>query len=231
MQLFTALHMTNLFLLTAHPLIQTMASLPLPLSTATYAINDRARLGANDSVLFHCSGHSSDASAVVAAIRIAQKIGAQVFAVGGSIEEQEQLLQIANLAQDHVFTANDASLTAKILRATGDQGVDVVVSFSDDQLDGAIFADCARLVQVGSEVSGLADTVAADSSIMHRNITPTSFDMGSLIAWQTPGGRALRQRLLADAVALYRSGSLQDLPPACGPRCLTTQPARICPGT
>ena len=188
-----------------------MASLPLPLSTAIYAINDRAHLQANESILIHCNSHSSEAGAVVAAIRIAQKIGAQVFAVCGTVEDREQLLQIPNLPQDHVFTVNDATLLTKLMHATGSQGVDVVVSFGDDQLDAAIFADCARLVQVGSGVSGLADTISADPSVLHRNITLTTFDMGSLIARRTPGGQSLRQRLLADAITLYRSGDLKDL--------------------
>jgi NADPH:quinone reductase-like Zn-dependent oxidoreductase len=185
--------------------VQTMASPPLPLSTAIYAINDRARLQANESILIHYNSYSSDAGAVVPAIRIAQKIGAQVFVVCGTAEDQEQLLRNSNLPQDHVFTTGDATLVTKLMRVTGSQGVDVVVSFSDDQLDPAILADCARLVQVGSGVSGLADTVAADPSVLYRNITLTTFDMGSLIARRTPGGQLLRQRLLADAITLYRS--------------------------
>lgn len=192
--------------------LKTMASLPVPLSTAAHAINDRARLRASDSVLFHASSHSSDTGAIVAAIRIAKRIGAQIIAVCGSIEEQEQLLQMVNLAANQVFTIDDASLLSKIRCATGDQGVDVVVSFSNDQLDAAIFADYARLVQVGSGASGLSNTVAANSSIIHRDITLTTFDMGNSIARQTPRGRSLQQRLLTDAITLYRSGDLEDLP-------------------
>jgi NADPH:quinone reductase-like Zn-dependent oxidoreductase/NAD(P)-dependent dehydrogenase (short-subunit alcohol dehydrogenase family) len=192
--------------------LEIMASLPLPLSTATHAINDRARLQASDSVLFHCGSSSSDTCAVIAAISIAKKIGAQVFAVCSSTKEQQQLLQVVQLTTDHIFTINDASLSSKIRRATGNQGVDVVVSFSDEQLDASVFADCARLVQVGSGASGLADTVAANPSIMHRDITLTTFDMGNIIARQTPAGLSLRQKLLANALASYRSGDLKDLP-------------------
>jgi NADPH:quinone reductase-like Zn-dependent oxidoreductase/NAD(P)-dependent dehydrogenase (short-subunit alcohol dehydrogenase family) len=192
--------------------LEIMASLPLPLSTATHAINDRARLQASDSVLFHCGSSSSDTCAMIAAISIAKKIGAQVFAVCSSTKEQQQLLQVVQLTTDHVFTINDASLSSKIRRATGNQGVDVVVSFSDEQLDASVFADCARLVQVGSGASGLADTVAANPSIMHRDITLTTFDMGNIIARQTPAGLSLRQKLLANALASYRSGDLKDLP-------------------
>lgn len=187
-----------------------MASLPLPLSTAIYAIHDRARLQANESILIHCDSHSRNDGAVVAAICIAQKIDAQVLVLCDTAEDRQQLLRNSNLPQNHFLTANDANLVAELTRATGSQGVDVVVSFSNEQLDAAIFANCARLVQVGSGVSGLIDTVSADPSVLHRNITLSTFDMGSLIARQTPGGQSLRQRLLADAITLYRSGDLAD---------------------
>ncbi|ORY71434.1 putative polyketide synthase [Pseudomassariella vexata] len=199
---------------------KTMASLPLPLSTAIYAIHDRARLEANESILVVCDSNENDAVAEFAAIRIAQQVGAQVFAICASTKRQEKLLQDLKLPQDHVFKANDANLGARIAQATGHRGVDVIVSFTDDGLPadmsastniGAICGGCARLVQVGSGGSGLADALVIDPTVLRRNITLSTFDIGSLIARPTPQGQSLRRRLLADAIALYRGGDLDGI--------------------
>lgn len=189
-----------------------MASLPLPLSTAIYAIHDRARLQAHESVLMDCSGSSSDIDAVVAAIRIAQKIGSQAFVICRTTKDQEYLVQVTNLAHTKVLIVGDANLLQIVMDATKSQGFDVVVSFGDGQMDTTIVADCARLVQVGSTASGLAATITADPSVFRRNITLSTFDIGSLIALQTPAGQSLRKRLLADAITLYRSGVFKDVP-------------------
>ncbi|KAK9782215.1 putative polyketide synthase [Seiridium cardinale] len=198
----------------------TMASLPLPLSTAIYAVRERARLEANESILVVCDSSNHGAVAELAAIRIAQQVGAQVFAICARSKRQEQLLQELDLPQDHVFTANDANLGARIAQITGHRGVDVIVSFTDDGLPadmlastniGAICADCARLVHVGPGGSGLMDVLVLDPTILRRNITLSTFDFGSLIARPTQQGQSLRRRLLADAIALYRGGGLDGI--------------------
>lgn len=197
-----------------------MTNLPLPLCTAIYAIRDRARLEANESILIHCDKNTSDVSAELATIRVAQQVGAEVFVACTSTEAQEQLLRDLKMPQDHVFTANDTALAAKLRKSSGYRGFDVIVSFAGNVLPGttsgpmsigSICADCARLVQVGSRGSGLAEAVIADPTVLHRNITLTTFDMGDLIARQTPANQSLRRRLLYDSMTLYRNGHFSGI--------------------
>ncbi|KAI0003946.1 ketoacyl-synt-domain-containing protein [Xylariaceae sp. FL0662B] len=192
-----------------------MACLPLPLSTAIYAIESRARLQPNESILICCG--SNDTGADLVAIRIAQVIGSQVFAITTTKEDQEQLVHNFKLPQDQVFVANDPELDAKLLAATRHRGLDVIVAFTDDKLPitmsnrsiiGALCVDCARLVQVGVSGPGLVDAVVMDPSMLRRNVTMTAFDMGSLITLQTPDAEKMRRRLLSDAMSLYRRGDL-----------------------
>ncbi|KAI0886290.1 ketoacyl-synt-domain-containing protein [Annulohypoxylon maeteangense] len=194
-----------------------VACLPLALSAAIYAINTRAHLQPNESILICCGG--SDIGADLVAVRMAQLICSQVFVVATN-EDQKNVFSDFKLPQGQVFVANDPELDVKLLAATKDRGLDVIVAFADDKPPGvilnrsiisAISADCARLVQVGVGGPSLVDAVVMDPRMSRRSITVTQFDMGSLIALQTPNGQNMRRRLLSDAMSPYRSGDLATI--------------------
>lgn len=197
-----------------------MTSLPVPLSTAIYAIHDRACLQVDESIIINCDSDRRNAGAEYAAIRIAQQVGAQVFVVCSAPVDRAQILRHVEVPLDRVFTATDLNAATKILSATEGAGVDVILSFATSGLPAvwlgsssiaSICADCARLVQVGSARPGLSNTLVVDPAVLKRNITLTTFDMGSLIARQTPAGQSLCHKLITNAMNTYRSGSLQGL--------------------
>ncbi|KAI1455535.1 ketoacyl-synt-domain-containing protein [Annulohypoxylon moriforme] len=199
-----------------------IACLPLAISTAIYAVNNRAQLQPNESVLICCG--SSDTGADLIAVRMAQLTGSKVFVITTAEGVRKQLIQDFKLPQDQVFVANDVELNAKLLAATRNRGLDIIVAFTDDKLPvaipdrsviGAICADCARLVQVGVGGPSLVDAMIMDPGLLRKNVTVTAFDIGSLITLQTPDGERMRRRLLSDAMTLYRRGDLEviDLSP------------------
>ncbi|EAA36364.1 ketoacyl-synt-domain-containing protein [Neurospora crassa] len=175
----------------------TLSSVPLQLSTAIYAVNNRAHVQAGESVLVITG---SDIAADQAAIRVAQLAGAEVFAVGES----------TNLPSERVFTKGDKALVAKLLKATEGRGVDVVLNFANDAAPissiGNVFADCGRLVHVGK--SSLAEAIATDSTLFRKSVTVTTFDIANILSLKTVAGQKIRSQLLADSIALYRQGQL-----------------------
>lgn len=175
-----------------------MASIPVPLSTAVYAIQESARLEADELILV-CCGSNTDAGADLASVRIAQLTGAQVFAVSPSEENQDRLIHDLGLPRDHVLAASDQDLSGALLKATGHRAFDVIVAFTDEQLPtlaslGATCADCARLVQVGVGGQALVEALALDPTLLRKNVTYTTLEIGSIIGLETPSLEKLRRR-------------------------------------
>lgn len=100
------------------------ASIPVAYCTAYYGLVDLGRLGSDESVLIH--GAADPAG--LAAIALAQMVGAEVFAAVGSIEEKEFVASTYGLPGDHIFSSRSASFGPVIRQATGKRGVDVVVN-------------------------------------------------------------------------------------------------------
>ncbi|KAI1433783.1 ketoacyl-synt-domain-containing protein [Xylaria sp. CBS 124048] len=193
----------------------TMAGLPLQLSTAIYAVHNRAHLQPEESILICCGG-SSDSGADLATVSVAQSAGANVFVTCATEEDQKQLVEGLGLPQDHVFLTGKADLAARLQAAADGQGFDVIVVFPGDKDSvissfsdiSAVCADYARVVQVSVGGSNILDTAAADSAVSNKNVTLSTFDIGSLITLQTPSAAKMRQRLLTDAMSLYRANGL-----------------------
>lgn len=91
---------------------------------AKYALVDAARLERDESVLIH------DATTAVgmAAVNIAQHIGAEVFVTVAGEGERKLLIEKCGISHDRVFSITGFSQSIK--RATENQGVDVVLNGS-----------------------------------------------------------------------------------------------------
>lgn len=179
-----------------------MASIPVPLSTSAYAIQESARLQADEQILI-CSGGGNETAADLAAVRLAQLAGAQAFVVCSSLEERDRLCEALELPQGRIICAEGGGEAEVVIRqlieATGRQGFEVIVAFSGTRLPiastlGALAADRARLVLVGMGGQSLVQTLALDPTALRRNLTCTSVDMGGIVADGTPAGERLRRR-------------------------------------
>lgn len=181
-----------------------MASIPVPLSTSVYAIQESARLQADEQILI-CSGGGNETAADLAAVRLAQLAGAQAFVVCSSLEERDRLCEALELPRGRVICAEGGGggeaevVIHQLIEATGRQGFDVIVAFSGTRLPivstlGALAADRARLVLVGMGGQSLVQTLALDPTALRRNLTCTSVDMGGIVADGTPAGERLRRR-------------------------------------
>ncbi|MEU2059732.1 type I polyketide synthase [Streptomyces sp. NPDC013455] len=123
------------------------AALPLVAATAWYALHDLARVERDEHVLIH----SAAGGLGLAAVQVAQLLGAEVIATAGSPDKRAHL---RGLGVRHVFDSRDLAWADAVLEVTGGRGVDVVLN----SLTGAaltrgldVLAEDGRFVEVGKK--------------------------------------------------------------------------------
>lgn len=120
-------------------------TLPVAFVTATYALEELARLRQGERVLIHCASGGVG----LAALQLAQQSGAQIFATAGSEEKRDYLRQ---QGVEHVMDSRTPSFADEVLSRTGGEGVDVVLnSLSGVLLERslAVLAPHGRFVELG----------------------------------------------------------------------------------
>jgi acyl transferase domain-containing protein/thioesterase domain-containing protein/acyl carrier protein len=96
-------------------------TIPITFLTAYYGLVHLARLEKGERVLIHAGAGGVG----LAAIQIAQQIGAEVFATAGSEEKREFL---RSLGVKHVYSSRSTAFADEILGDTNREGVDVVLN-------------------------------------------------------------------------------------------------------
>ncbi len=97
------------------------ASVPVAFSTAHYALNRVARLAAGAKVLIHAAAGGVG----LAAVQLAQRVGAEIFATAGSPEKRDFL---RSLGIEHVMDSRSLDFADEIRQLTAGLGVDVVLN-------------------------------------------------------------------------------------------------------
>ena len=97
------------------------ATLPIAFVTANYALTHLARLRAGERVLLHAAAGGVG----LAAIQIAQRAGAEIFATAGSAHKRRFL---RSLGVQHVMDSRSLAFADEVRRITRGGGVDVVLN-------------------------------------------------------------------------------------------------------
>jgi NADPH:quinone reductase-like Zn-dependent oxidoreductase len=135
---------------------------------ARYALVDRARLAAGDTLLLH----SALGGMGQAALRIAQRVGCRIIASAGSAAKRERLAREPGVVAVLDSRAPPASWGPTVAAATGGRGADVVLnSLSGAGLVGslALVAPGGRFVEVGKR--DILGGTPLDLSLLKRNIS------------------------------------------------------------
>lgn len=158
-----------------------MATLPLPYCAALYALRDRANLRTGETVLIQ----SGAGAFGIAAISIAQRIGATVYTSAGSPKRRGYLSEKVGIPSTHVFDSHDSGFINKIKELTNGQGVDVVLNCLGGDLASASWecvADFGRFV----EVSKRSNSRRLDVDTFSQNVTFTAVDFTALFFSDKP---------------------------------------------
>lgn len=190
--------------------LSVMPTMPLVYATALYALKDRTHLRRGESVLIHAGSGGFG----IAAITIAQKMGAVVYTTCGSQSKRDYLINELGVNPGHIFSSRDSSFVQGVMDATDRRGVDVVInSLVGDLLHDSwqsCLADYGRFVEIGKRE--LVDAGRLDMRAFLRNVTFTAFDLSELCYARDPFHRATWSRLMAETLQLYRAGEIKPLP-------------------
>lgn len=178
------------------------ATLPVTFLTASYALNSLAHLSRGERVLIHAAAGGVG----LAAIQIAQHVGAEVFATAGSDEKREYLRQ---LGVQHVYSTRTLEFADKIMEVTHREGVDVVLnSLPGDAISKSlsILRAYGRFLEIGkidiyqNRMLGLLP--------FQDNLSYFAIDLDRMLR-QRPSAI---QALFADLSGHFSAGHFQPLP-------------------
>ena len=174
------------------------AAIPTVFATAYYALNDLAGLKAGEKVLIHAGAGGVG----MAAIGIAQHLGAEVFATASP--EKQALLEAAGIPADHIASSRDLDFKERFLKATEGKGLDVVLNalageFVDASLE--LLPNGGRFLEMGkTDIREQAEIAKS-----HPNLTYRAFDL-------IEAGPDRITEMLSEILALFAQGSLKHSP-------------------
>ena len=175
-------------------------SLPSAYLTAAYGLINLAQVQPGERVLIHAAAGGVG----IAAVRIAQRVGAEVFATAGSAEKHAFLRA---LGVRHIYSSRTLDFADQILADTAGAGVDVVLnSLADAFIDRSVevLAARGRFLEIGKRgIWSPEQFVAArpHGAYYAYDLTAVLQDEPALID-------GLLKKIVCDA----SSGSLEPLP-------------------
>ncbi|KID59729.1 Prosolanapyrone synthase [Metarhizium brunneum] len=154
------------------------ASMLLSYTTSIYALHHLGRLRKGETVLIQ----SASGGLGIAAIYIAQYLGADIFATAGTEKNREMLVEEFGLSPTHVFGSRDAAAVKRVMQATKPNGIDVILgsALGGDSLQEqwTCIAPQVRFINV-SRFNALESSILA-LDVFKRNATFSSFDIDLL---------------------------------------------------
>jgi len=178
------------------------ASIPVVFGTAYHALHTLARLRRGETVLIHAAAGGVG----LAAVQIAQQLGARVLATAGNEEKRAWL---RSLGVPLVMDSRTLDFADETLRYTAGRGVDVVLNslagaFQQKSLD--VCAPHGRFVEIGKR--DLYENNSLSLATFQRSLSFSAFDLSTVLASRSVDQRVLL-RFLANGFA---RGKLQPIP-------------------
>ncbi len=178
----------------------TAASVPVAYLTAFYGLHRLAGLKAGERVLIHAAAGGVG----LAAVHLAQRAGAEIFATAGSPEKREML---RSLGVRHVMDSRSLVFAEEIRSVTRGAGVDVVLnSLSGEFIEASLnsLGRNGRFLELGKR--GIMSPRAAAAK--RPDVVFRAYDLGA----EAMVDRSLMRPMLAEIVAGLDDGSLPALP-------------------
>lgn len=176
------------------------ATIPSAFSTAYYTLCTLGKIAAGDRVLIH----AGTGGVGLAAVQLAQRAGAEIFATAGSQEKREYL---KSLGVAHVLDSRSLAFADEVMKATQGRGVDIVLnSLAGDFIEKSVsvMAVNGRFLEIG--MTGIWDEARVAG--LNKNIAYYPINLAATLQ-QNPGLlRELMQQLLKE----FTTGRLHPLP-------------------
>jgi len=178
------------------------ATIPIAFLTAYYCLCYLGRLAKGERVLIH----TASGGVGLAAIQLAQYIGAEVFATAGSHEKREFLL---SLGVRHVSNSRTLDFADEIMELTQGEGIDMVLnSLTGEAIPKgiAMLRPYGRFMEIGKR------DILRDSKIgllpFQNNLSFSAVDMDQMFRRR----QQFSGQLLREVFALLDEGAIKPLP-------------------
>jgi NADPH:quinone reductase-like Zn-dependent oxidoreductase/acyl carrier protein len=125
--------------------IEEAATIPVAFMTAYYGLIELAKLQRGEKVLIH----AATGGVGLAAVKIAQWVGAEIFATAGNPEKQAFL---QDMGIKYVMSSRSLDYAEQVMKHTNNQGVDVILNSLAGEFiakNFAIMAKYGRFIEIG----------------------------------------------------------------------------------
>ncbi|CAK1367605.1 unnamed protein product [Cercospora beticola] len=182
------------------------ATMPCVFLTVIYALTDLGRLSRNDSILIHsaCGGVG------LAAIQLANLLGAEIFVTVGNEEKADHLIQSCGIPRNHIFSSRNTSFLAQLMHQTGGRGVDVVLNSLSGELLHASWrcvARFGRMIEIGKR--DLLGRGKLDMDLFEANRTYVGLSLEEILADRPK----VTKRLFSQLVDMLKKGLIKHISP------------------
>jgi acyl transferase domain-containing protein/NADPH:quinone reductase-like Zn-dependent oxidoreductase/NAD(P)-dependent dehydrogenase (short-subunit alcohol dehydrogenase family) len=176
------------------------ATIPVTFLTAQLALQDLGRIKKGDRVLIH----AITGGVGMAALQLARRAGAEVFGTAGSPAKRALAL---SRGAHHVADSRSLSFAADVMKATGGEGVDIVLN----SLAGDFIPESLRLLRPGGRFIEIGKTGIWDATRVSQEFPGVEYYplyLGEVSASRPLYLRDMLRELLVDLDA----GTLTPLP-------------------
>src|SRR6266516_3152857 len=181
-----------------HLISEEAATIPIAFMTAHYALHHLAKLGKGERVLIH----AATGGVGLAAVKLAQNIGAEIFATAGNPEKRAFL---RSLAIEHVMDSRSLDFADEVMRHTDGKGVDVVLnSLAGEFLAKSLatLGPFGRFVEIGKR--DILQNSKLDLRPFEKGLSFFAINLSP----ELPGFRSL----LLEVTRYFKDGVLTPLP-------------------
>ncbi|KAK7714826.1 putative PKS-like protein biosynthetic cluster [Diaporthe eres] len=150
------------------------ASIPVAYATAQYALRYLARIQPGESILIHAAAGGVGQ----AAVNLAQRAGATVYATVSTPEKKKILMERFGIEASHIFSSRHTLFASQIMQRTGGRGVDVVLnSLAGHALTESwrCLAHLGRFVEIGKRDIRAFNRLPMEP--FSRNVSFSSLDL------------------------------------------------------
>ena len=195
------------------------AGIPIVFLTADYAINKLAGLKRGERILIHAAAGGVG----LAAVQIAQNIGAEIFATAGHPDKREYL---KSLGVENIMDSRSLDFVRETRERTNGEGVDVVLnSLAGEYIPASLslLRYRGRFLEIGKR------DILSDSKIglspFQNNLAYYAIDLGPMIQSKDP----LLVDLFDSLMLRFARGDLAPIPTAVMPITNMARPCSVWP--
>ncbi|KAI9170607.1 Lovastatin diketide synthase LovF 15 [Paramyrothecium foliicola] len=177
------------------------AMFPAAYAAGIAALHNVGNLQTDQTVLIH----NATGDVGLAALHLATKSGATIYATVETDADIEFLVKTFNVPKTHIFSSTDSSFVKEVLRETDGNGVDLVLHSQTGNLMHAtwkLVADFGKMVAIGAADMLSSDKLELDSSLGGR--TFAGVDLDALVAKKP----SVVKKLLQATVKFLKEGSI-----------------------